>query len=273
MDIRLIASDIDGTILPHRGKISDATRRAVKALGERGIDFVISSGRWYIPARNVAMEAGIEKGYMIISSGGAVVDMAGNTLKEWTMSEADVQKAYDILKNHDVLIKSFVRSGLYQVNTRVMPSHVKEPREYYGEFCRISDDQQAFETIGLGGVYKFEGYTDDVEELARAEKACIEAGLHVTSSYKNNIEVSSPGMGKATALRWLAEYKNISMDQVMAFGDNTNDKSMLCASGWPVAVGNAVDELKAVARIVGDRCEDDGVARVIEKYVLGAQER
>jgi len=271
MDIRMIASDVDATILPHGGRISEATKGAVRALSDRGIDFVISSGRWYLTARRIAKEIGIEKGYMIIASGGAVVDMDGVPLREWTMPGADARKAYAILKKHNVLINSFVRNALYQVNTAAIPNYKYGILEYYGDFRRVTDDTEAFEAEALDGVYKFEAYTDDPSILERIKPDLIEAGLQVSSSYLNNIEVAGVGMGKGKALRWLAEHRGISMEQVMAFGDNSNDLNMLSAVGWPVAVGNALDEVKAVARLVGDTCENDGVAKVIEKYVLGEE--
>ena len=84
--------------------------------------------------------------------------------------------------------------------------------------------------------------------------------------------MNGKGIGKGAALRWLADYKGISMDNVMAFGDNSNDMDMLTSVGWPVAVGNAIDEARAAARIVCGNCEDDGVAMTIEKYVLREEE-
>ena len=94
-------------------------------------------------------------------------------------------------------------------------------------------------------------------------------GVLTSSSSWRNLEIVSPGMGKSAALRWLAAKQGVTMAQCMAFGDHTNDRDMLEAVGWPVAMGNGAVELKAAARIIAPDAADDGVAWVIDKYVLG----
>ena len=94
-------------------------------------------------------------------------------------------------------------------------------------------------------------------------------GAVITHSSWRNVEIMSQGMGKATALRWLASHLGIDLKDCMAFGDNDNDMDMLQAVGWPVAMGNADGALKAMARIVADDDVNDGVAKVIFEKVLG----
>ena len=78
-----------------------------------------------------------------------------------------------------------------------------------------------------------------------------------------------PGVDKGTALAFLAERLGIAREQVMAFGDSTNDLDMLGAAGWPVAMGNALDVVKALAWRVAPSCDQDGVARTLQECVLG----
>ena len=99
-----------------------------------------------------------------------------------------------------------------------------------------------------------------------------EMGLQVNSSFPCNIEIMAPGTGKGAAVRWLTEHMGYTKEQTMGFGDYTNDLPMLENVGWPVAVANAVDEVKAVCRSIAPACEDDGVAKAICKYVLGEEE-
>ena len=79
------------------------------------------------------------------------------------------------------------------------------------------------------------------------------------------------GAGKGEAVRWLAKHMGVEIENTMGFGDYLNDLEMLGAVGCPVAVGNAADEVKQIAKMVVPACADDGVAQTIEKYVLGAQ--
>ena len=98
----------------------------------------------------------------------------------------------------------------------------------------------------------------------------IEAlGFEANSAFPFNLEIMAPGAGKGMATRWLTEHMGLNREQVMGFGDYTNDLSMLACVGWPVAVDNAIDEVKRACRIIAPSCEDDGVAQTIQKYVLG----
>ena len=90
-------------------------------------------------------------------------------------------------------------------------------------------------------------------------------GYSLSSAYADNVEIMAPGCGKGTALRWLAGRLGVDPADCMAFGDNLNDLSMLEAAGWPVAVENAVDELKKAARMIAPCDADDGVAQIIER--------
>ena len=89
----------------------------------------------------------------------------------------------------------------------------------------------------------------------------------MTFSSWRNVELMSRGMGKAASLGWLAGKLGIDLADCMAFGDNANDLDMLNAVGWPVAVGNATDGVKRIAKLVADTDAKDGVAKVIIRYL------
>ena len=114
--------------------------------------------------------------------------------------------------------------------------------------------------------------TWDPDLLARLSRKLTEAGLNCTSSVSTNIEIMSAQAGKGFAVEWLAEHIGATREQTMAFGDNTNDIQMLEAVGWPVAVGNAVPELKAAARLIAPDCDQDGVARTIACIAFGRED-
>lgn len=270
MNIKLIFSDVDGTILPHGGKISDRTRAAVGAAVNSGVPFVICSGRWYISAKVIADALHQAEGMMIVANGGAVVRMDGSIVKEWLTPAEDARRAYEIMRKYDVMMTAFVRNAVYRVNTRALKAGRRNLSEYLGDNYRIvNDNTELFESLGLVNPYKMEAYGDDYEALAKLKAELIEAGFSISSAYADNIEIMAAGHGKGTAVKWLAEHLGASTDECLAFGDNTNDQSMLDAVGWPVAVENAVDSLKANARIIAEKCEDDGVAKIIERALRG----
>ena len=273
-DIRLIATDVDGTILPRNGQISEATRRAARRCRAAGIPFVIASGRWIGALEDVVRDAATEGEPLILAKGGAVAAPDGTLLREWTMPDADVRKVLDILRRHNVMINSYVRGGVYRLNTAALGEEAALLRGYTGDgdYRLISDDEAAFEAEATHGVYKLEAITTDREIIARLRAELAEqTDAVVTGAFWRNTEIQSPGMGKGTALRWLAESLGIPTERCMAFGDNTNDLDMLRAVGWPVAMANGADEAKACARLVAPPDCEDGVARTIFQYVFGEE--
>lgn len=273
MSIQLIFSDVDGTILPRGGEISARTKAAVQESMSRGVPFVISSGRWYVSALPVARTLGIdsyENAFMLIANGGAIVRMDGSIVKEWLTPADEARHAYEIMKKYDVMRNAFVRNAVYRVNTRAISKKPRGLDGYMGDYYRIvNDDVEIFEREGLNNPYKLEAYGEDLDVMAKLKQELLDEGFSVSSAYADNMEIMHGGYGKGTAVKWLCEYLGVDPQDAMAFGDNTNDRSMLEAVGWPCAVENAVEELKAAARIVTPRCDEDGVAQVIEKALRG----
>ena len=276
MDIRLIVSDIDGTLLPAAGSASPATVRAVSACRARGVEFVVASGRWYPAARKIAVEQlGIEDGYMIICNGAAVVRCDGSTLWERPLCAAQAHTAWEILSAAPVMLTSYVRDAIYRIRSRYL-SVFRLPETSYFEGSRayrvVDDDPEAFAARGLERPYKLEAYCDDPATLAQLRAQLAGAGLQVNSAFPFNLEIVAPDAGKGAATCWLAAHLGVTEDQIMGFGDYANDLPMLESVGWPVAVGNAIDEVKRACRIVAPACADDGVAKALEKYVLGGMQ-
>ena len=268
-DIRLIASDIDGTLLPKGGRISEATRRAVAECRARGIAFVPASGRWYPSAAAAAREAG-GADYLIVANGGAVAAPDGRILHEFHMRAEDVMAAYALIKDSGALVTSYVRGAIYRLNTASVDRLPPEKTVTCGGklYEVVDDDAARFEKEGLSGVYKLETYSDDAALLARLRAALVQRGLSVSSSFRTNIEIVSPGMGKGVALRWLARRLGVPIEKTMAFGDNTNDLQSIEFAGVGVAMGDAADALKAAADEVTYACADDGVARFLVENVF-----
>ena len=270
MPIRMIATDVDGTILPRGGAVSEATRRAVAGCRARGIPFVIVSGRWVGALEEVLRQADAQDQPRIIVNGSAVLGPDGAVWHERFMDPEDVRRVYAVLQRFDVQVNSYVPGALYCLNTAALKHPSSMIKGYLGRGRLVIDDRAAFEAEALDRVYKLEGLTEDTALIARVRDALRrETDALVTYSSWRNVELMSRGMGKAAALGWLAERLGVELSQCMAFGDNANDLDMLRAVGWPVAVGNAAPEVKAAARIVAEPDAEDGVAKTIFKYALG----
>ena len=163
IDIRLVASDVDGTMLPANGAISENLRRAIARCLDRGIPFILSSGRWIVALGRIIESCGVGGQPMIIANGAAVLAPDGVPLREWTLCESDARLAFDVMRRYDVQINSYVRNGLYCLNTRVLARQATMIRDYIGTgHARLSlDDPAAFEAFALTAPYKLEAMTDD----------------------------------------------------------------------------------------------------------------
>ena len=269
-DIRLIASDVDGTMLPRGGVISARLRRAIAGCRAAGIPFIIASGRWIGALGDVVAHAGTSGLPMIICNGAAVVDDRGEPLREWLLDDQDARQVYDILKRHEVQINSYLRGALYCQNTWLLRRKSSMIKGYIGggDYKLVLDDPARFEAEALSGVCKLEALSEDPGVILAVKRDLAGLDLSVTHSSGRNVEIMAPGVGKGAALRWLAGRMGIPAGNCMAFGDNMNDWDLLSAVGWPVAMENGDPELKKMARIVAPSDADDGVAKIISAYIL-----
>ena len=135
-------------------------------------------------------------------------------------------------------------------------------------FSVVTNNIFAFEEEGLPNACKMETYCDDPVKLSRAMQALAEMGFSVSQSFPTNIEIMPSGMGKGAALRYLAQHLGVPVTATMAMGDNTNDRDMLLAAAFPVAVGNAVPALKEIAKYIAEDSADDGAAKAVRRFAL-----
>lgn len=275
MDIRLIVSDIDGTLLTTGKPASQATRDAVAACRARGVEFVLASGRWYPSALSVAEQLGIRDGYMIICNGGAVVKCDGSVLMERGLSAEQAQAAFEILRAAPVMMTCYVRGAIYRLGLdRFSAFDLPEEGGYFygGRYDVVDEDEAAFRAALLRAPYKLEAYANDASILPALRERLEAIGLQVNSAFSFNLEIMSGASGKGAAVKWLAAHLGVKREQLMGFGDYTNDLPMLASVGWPVAMGNAHPAVKAACRILAPSCAEDGVAQTIGKYILGDEE-
>lgn len=271
-DIRLIASDVDGTMLPRGGVISENLRRAIAQCRRRGIPFIIASGRWIGALGDVVAQTGTAGLPKIIANGASVVGGDGETMREWLMDDRDTRRVCDILRGFDVQINAYLRGALYCLNTRAIKRLSTIIKNYIGggPYRLVMDDPERFEAEALHGAFKLEALSDDPAVVHKVEAALKDTGLSITHSSARNVEIMAPGVSKGSALKWLAGELGIPLSSCMAFGDNMNDCDLLAAVGWPVAMANGDPALRRYARAVAPADADDGVARMIEDWVLEA---
>lgn len=272
MDIRLIAADLDGTLLDEKKNVSKRNLDALHRAAQKGILFVPATGRIWTALPQPILDLPFLK-YAITVNGAGVADCVEDRI---------LYKA-EIPNERAIQLCEYMR----QVGTHYdcyMDGRGYMDQYYYDridEFCRenfrdlvrrtrkpVPDLVEFLKT--QGDVQKVQMFFNDMELREHIMKDLPEKfpDMAVTTSVVNNIEVNAADGNKGNALCILCTHLGIDMSQVAAFGDGINDITMLEAAGVSVAMGNAGEEVKQAARYVTLTNEEDGVADFLEKYVL-----
>lgn len=276
---RLLALDVDGTLLDPTGEIRPAVRQAVLAAVAAGCLVTLATGRRLASARLIAQDLGLEVP-LILYTGALVYDTrTGHALLHEPLPSAYLARAIEVA----------LEAGL---RPAVSQSPLRGERIYLGP--ENGDDEYTREYAG------HQARRDLIERRSYEEIAATQEALLVTvpgpeklgnwldeylpgrldcNVYSYNLRYNSladmhgfdlvpRSVSKGKALLKLAEHFGIDPAQTMAIGDNLNDLDLLSAAGLGVAMGNARPELKAVAGAVTSTNAEDGVARAIERYIL-----
>jgi len=272
-DIRLIATDLDGTLLNSRKELTPRTLRAIKRAAEAGIEFVPATGRFYRGCPEELRKLPFIR-YAVVINGACVYDVKNDSFIHRTdIPAADAVRIFDIVKNFPAEYECYAEGWGYAPED--LASRIDEFTE--SDFARrivktlrtTVSDLSAYVTEHFDGVHKIQMFTDDKSVLAAAARAVHEVypDYLITHALDCNLEINFPKAGKGNALQALASHLGLSMDQVMVFGDGNNDISMLKAAGCGVAMANAMPEVKAVADRVTLSCDEEGVAAAIEELL------
>lgn len=240
---RLLALDLDGTLLTDDKRISPTDRKWIGRATDAGVMVIIASGRGRQSVRAFRKELGLHTP-MVLVNGGEVWGRSGELLERSIIPRKDIRTLKEIAEHYGA--------------------------DYWG--CDVNGLVRRHhwtEKMGSRNWLKFGIRDPYVQVLDRVKKRiCSLHGLSMTSSALNVIEVGVKGKSKATGVRKVCEHVGIKMEEVMAIGDNWNDFPLIRAAGFGVAMGNAIPQLKDVAKAVTDSNEQSGVGKAIEKYLL-----
>ncbi len=275
MDIKLIALDLDGTLLTEDKRLSERNRRALEACIQKGIYIVPCTGRTFegIPA-SVRQIQGIQ--YAILTNGAQIQNaVTGEVIERRALDWQKAVQIIDKISGYTLMYDTY-EDGRGKADKRFLDA--LEFYEIRPEICELIrktrdpllslrdylDEKHPF--LDKMNIY-FKGYDRETKQRVREELAEIE-GIAVTSSMPNNLEVNGEGASKGNAILLLAQHLGLSPSQTMAFGDGENDCSMMQLAGIGVAMDNGNPELKQQADFIARSNEEDGIARVIEKLIL-----
>ncbi len=264
---------MDGTLLNSKGKVSKETESVLKELMMKGVHVAVATGRIYTSAKVYAKYLGLKT--PIIACNGAIVRNLsdGSTIYENHITREDCMKVLDICKKYNLYFHFYTNDIFYTESLEFASIKYSEWNKTLKEEdqidIRLVKDPYAVVRNSEEEFYKFVIIDNNKEllEVVRGEITTIPT-LECSKSWYNNIEIMNKGVSKGTAVESLAKSLGVMPEEVICFGDNENDISMLQYAGLGVAMGNAEDYVKSKAKYVTDSNDHDGVANALKKFVL-----
>jgi Cof subfamily protein (haloacid dehalogenase superfamily) len=266
--IRLVAVDLDGTLINHQLVMNPRDKDALKAAAGAGIHVVIATGRMFRSSVPYAQELGLS-GPIINYQGAVVRDIASReVLYRCELSVAMQERALAFAEPRGWHVNAYVDEEVYTeraspeadlyAKVSMVPYHVVGP---LSRWVRRESTKLVLVDLDPGDVPK------RIAELS----AWMEGVARVTRSLEWFVEVVNPEVSKARALALVAQRLGVDRSEVCAIGDNTNDQEMIEWAGFGAVMRTAPADLQARAAFVSSTPDEGGVAQVVGRFVLGRE--
>lgn len=273
MRYKMIAMDMDGTLLTTDKMVSEYSKDVLQRAADMGVKLVVCTGRIFKSAKIFAKIIGTKA--PVVASNGAYIREKDKdeVIYSKPLNRDEIYKVIDISKKYDFCPQVFTSDTIFSEKLIHSAKNYLRWNETLLEKDRINihitDDIYSIIDENLGSILKVLVMSDEDDKLLSFRKDLKSYGnFSIVSSFKNNAEIMSEGISKGNAVKILADYFNISKDEVVCFGDGENDASMIKYAGLGIAMDNAIDEIKEIADYITDTNDNDGVAKAIEKFVL-----
>jgi Cof subfamily protein (haloacid dehalogenase superfamily) len=276
MTYRLLALDLDGTAIQLGQMPTPRVKQAVAAAGAHGVHVVVATGRPFASARK--FQAALELETPLICFQGALVkEVLGEqlTLLSEPLPEEPLAELLDLVEQRALEFNLYSEDFIYL-------AHMTHPESFYERWfgipcAPVSSLTEALRimrnrgTAPLKGM--FLGEPADIDRLTPEIRERFGSRFAVVRSHSLFSEITAPGVSKGSALAFLADRYGIAREATIAAGDNGNDVAMIDWAGLGVAMANATPEAIAVANWVAPPVTEDGVAALIERFVLRNEHR
>ena len=289
--MKLIAIDLDGTLLGHDKTIHPADVKTILDAQKLGIEVVVATGRHYEDAKRMIEQADLHLP-IIGSNGASVHSLEGELLQCQGIDQEDLLMAFSELERLEISFIALGENHVYTLESslEIMETEVEQFKtpEYEEDMYRIKRELRALVEKKDSGVQPSAKALAEVDDrilniLALcyddkkrlAAKAHFEAmnRLHVFSSYRINFEMTHGDVSKGNAVKFYANALGIKDYDIVAIGDNFNDVSMIKMAGIGVAMGNAEEGVKAISDFVTLANHEGGVGHAIRKLLFIDQKR
>lgn len=272
MKYKLIAIDMDGTLLDSENNVSNRTKQAIIKAKEKDVHIVIATGRILKSALHYSKKLDL-KNPIVASNGGIMIDEDANVIYKKPLDKQAIREVVDCADKENIYCHLYDESRFYSSRK------VQDVLDFYSEGSgSMKIDLELFEEIDDIlieedlNIYKLLFIDEDYNKLLSfREKISKVKNINISSSWSNNIEAMALDVSKGEALKKLCEILNIKPEEIMAIGDSENDLSMLNIAGLSIAMGNGSDKIKDKVDYITDTNDNDGVAKAIEKFILESE--
>lgn len=270
---KMLVTDMDYTLLNEDKDVSERNRKALMAAMAMGVQVIVATGRIYTSALYYAKLLGIST--PIIASNGAIIreEHRDKTMYQCLLPEAAINEMIKLTREQGLFCHLFSRDTIYTEKITNVSYRYTEWNKYMEVQDQVKikllDSFEDMTESQKSEIFKAVVVDDDNSKLQYIRETVLKTGLvTVSQSLKDNIEVMNLEVSKGNAVAKLAEIYNIDKSEIITIGDNENDLSMIEYAGLGVAMGNAVQMLKDSADYITADYMDDGVAQVVEKFIL-----
>ena len=258
--IKLIATDIDGTILIPEGEFTLGVKDCIKKLNSSGIEVILVTGRMNAAAELIAKDLNLKT--PVVSYQGGLIKENGQTLYERYLTEIQAENILDWAREENIHI------NLYNDDVLYSEKECSEVKRYCNNL-HTEYTIKKFSEIKKNKINKLLAIDyNHPEKIDRLEKELpkIFPDLYIVKSTPYFLEFSNPEASKYCAVKFLQKIKGLKDEEILTIGDQNNDIALLEAGGVKIAMGNATDELKSIADYVTDSVYNDGFVKAIEKF-------
>lgn len=271
--IKLIAIDMDGTLLNSEHKISPIQKEILKKVQDHGIYVVLCTGRPLYGAWNLyeELELNSENGYIILNNGCEIRRTENKELIDYfQITSEEIKELYEFKGDKNIDLSLFDDKHYFIVgdeNYQFHPSSEFDASLVFTKLTRISyNDAISDKILFFKAMYL--GDDDDIKDIYCNLPDKIKNKFNWTNSQPNILEALPLKASKASALEKLAKKLNINSENIMAIGDGNNDFEMLKFAGISVAMGNGTELAKKSAKYITDTNDNDGVSKAINKFIF-----
>ncbi len=276
--IKLIASDLDGTIIDSNNSISQDNLKAIDSLQKKNIPLVICTGKTYALSKDICKNLNAK--YGIFGNGGQIVDLTtGNEIVKKALSLNEIEACFSVAKKYNLHIHAYTESSI--ISSKLLYMDLRNSVLFHDKInINIVDSVLEYAKNNKEQILKLiisapSGLLNIKDILEKSTNLNI-TFISKTGIYKDTIidkeyeylDICPIDVTKGSALQLLSKYLDVQKDNILSIGDNLNDIEMFKVSNISVAVNNACDQVKSSARYVSENTVENGAfAETIYKFV------